>query len=128
MNEDSIKKDLREVIGKHKETDYYDLRRLFEEVIVEFEIEQSWEMNDVIDSWTDDELRIILTNSPTKDNCLKYARALKRGYHEIAQVYIWANESENMIRGKRPDHAAIAQIKRIAKQFRWRVPGDPDEF
>ena len=39
--------------------------------------------------WTDEELKIILSDAPTKENCVKYARLFKRGYGSIEQIYRW---------------------------------------
>lgn len=40
--------------------------------------------------WSDEELKIILSDAPTKENCIKYARLFKRGYGSIEQIYRWS--------------------------------------
>jgi len=72
-------------------------------------------------SWTDDELRLILKSAPTKENCLLFARAFKRGYGSIEQIYRWAAEDQATINEKRPNDSFIKQIKRIAYEVGWRA-------
>ena len=67
--------------------------------------------------WTDDELRIILADTPSKYNCLKFAKLFKRGYGSIEQIYRWAATTDEAVRQKRPDDKYIQQIKRIAKEL-----------
>lgn len=40
--------------------------------------------------WSDEELKIILSDAPTKENCVKYARLFKRGYGSKEQIYRWS--------------------------------------
>ncbi len=49
------------------------------------------------ESWTDEELKIVLSSAPTKYNCMKYARIFKRGYGSIEQIYRWAATTDKMI-------------------------------
>lgn len=49
------------------------------------------------------------------------AKAVKRGYGGVEQIYRWAAEDETTIRQKRPDDKFIGQIKRVAKQVGWRA-------
>lgn len=39
------------------------------------------------EKWADEELKIILSDAPTKENCVKYAKLFKRGYGSIEQIY-----------------------------------------
>ncbi len=71
--------------------------------------------------WSDDELRLILQLSPTKENILKLARAFRRGYGSIEQIYRWAAEDKRTIQQKRPNDAFVRQIKRIATEIGWRA-------
>jgi hypothetical protein len=72
--------------------------------------------------WTDDELRIVLSLSPTKANCLFLAKAFKRGYGSIEQIFRWASTSDKDINNKgRADDKFIQQVKRVAKEIGWRV-------
>lgn len=72
-------------------------------------------------SWTDEELRIILNTAPTKENCMLLARAFRRGYGSIEQIFRWAAEDQTTINNTRPDDTFIKQIKRIAKEVGWRA-------
>lgn len=71
--------------------------------------------------WTDDELRIILQAAPTVDNCIKFSKIFGRSYGSIEQIYRWASTDDKEIDRKRPDDKFIAQVKRIAKELRWRA-------
>jgi hypothetical protein len=73
--------------------------------------------------WTDDELRIILQTAPTKENCILLARAFRRGYGSIEQIFRWAATPGPAVKEKRPDDAFVQQIKRVAKQVGWRATG-----
>jgi len=72
-------------------------------------------------SWTDEELRVILKHAPTKENCMLLARSFRRGYGSIEQIFRWAATSGPEVEAKRPDHAFVQQIKRVAKQVGWRA-------
>lgn len=67
--------------------------------------------------WTDEELKIILSDAPSKSNCLKYAKLFHRGYGSIEQIYRWSTTTQQDIDEKRPEDVFIAQIKRIAKEL-----------
>lgn len=73
--------------------------------------------------WTDEELRVILQHAPTKANCILLARAYRRGYGSIEQIFRWAATSAQDVEAKRPDDAFVQQIKRVAKQVGWRATG-----
>ena len=67
------------------------------------------------------DLRVVLSDAPTKENCLKHARGFGRGYGSIEQIYRWAASSEDAIAAKRPDDSFVKQIKRVSKQLGWRA-------
>jgi len=71
--------------------------------------------------WSDYELKLILSLAPTKENIMKLAKAFKRGYGSIEQIYRWAAEDQKVIEEKRPNDKFIKQIKRIAKEIGWRA-------
>jgi len=56
-----------------------------------------------------------------KQEVYKHARAFKRGYGAIEQIYRWAATTRNEIDEKRPDDAFIKQIKRVARRLGWRA-------
>jgi hypothetical protein len=72
-------------------------------------------------SWTDDELRVVLQHAPTKENCMLLARAFRRGYGSIEQIFRWAASTDDEVAAKRPDDAFIRQIKRVGRQVGWRA-------
>src|SRR4051812_46326997 len=63
-------------------------------------------------SWTDDELREVLQHAPTTENCILLARAFRRGYGSIEQIFRWAASTEDEVAAKRSGDAFIQQIKR----------------
>ncbi len=65
------------------------------------------------ESWTDEELKIVLSSAPTKYN--------KRGYGSIEQIYRWAATTDKMIQEKRPNDAFVKRIKKVAKELGLRV-------
>lgn len=68
-------------------------------------------------AWTDEQLKIILSDAPTKTNCLKYARLFQRGYGSIEQIYRWSTTTQQDVDTVRPDDKFIAQIKKVAKEL-----------
>lgn len=72
-------------------------------------------------TWTDEELEIILSAAPTRENCAKFARIFKRGYGSIEQIYRWAATTDRDVKMKRSDDTFIQQIKRIAKKIGFRA-------
>ncbi|MCD9185135.1 MAG: hypothetical protein LUM44_01780 [Pyrinomonadaceae bacterium] len=89
--------------------------------IVEFEKNTSYDSSNKGKSWSDDELRVILKTSPTKENCMLLAKAFRRGYGSIEQIFRWAAEDQTTIDRTRPDDIFIKQIKKIAKEIGWRA-------
>ncbi len=67
--------------------------------------------------WTDEELKIILSDAPSKQNCVKYARLFKRGYGSIEQIYRWSTTPNQELSERRKNDAFIQQIKRVAKEL-----------
>lgn len=67
--------------------------------------------------WADEELKIILSDAPTKANCVKYARIFKRGYDSIEQIYRWSTTAKTDMTDERKEDSFIIQIKRVAKEL-----------
>ena len=67
--------------------------------------------------WTDEELKIILLDAPSKENCLKYAKLFKRGYGSIEQIYRWSTTAKSDMSEERRNDSFIIQIKRVAKEL-----------
>ena len=64
-----------------------EFRRIFTKVMVEYEQAVGWEEGDKGKPWTDAELRVVLSDAPTKENCVKHAKAFGRGYGALEQIY-----------------------------------------
>ena len=69
------------------------------------------------EKWTDEELKIILADAPTKENCVKYARLFKRGYGSIEQIYRWSVTPKKDMTDERKEDSFVQQVKRIAKEL-----------
>lgn len=69
------------------------------------------------EKWTDEELKIILTDAPTKENCVKYARLFKRGYGSIEQIYRWSVTPKKDMSDERKEDSFVQQVKRVAKEL-----------
>ncbi len=67
--------------------------------------------------WTDDELKIILSDAPSVQNCMKYAVLFKRGYGSIEQIYRWSTTQNQELSPRRREDKFIQQIKRVAKEL-----------
>lgn len=121
MKISELKKSFRDVLNNQTGTSPLEIRRVFEETMRELEIERGWDEGDTRQKWTDDELRVVLSDAPTKENCLKHARAFKRGYGSIELIYRWAASTRTEVKTKRADDAFIKQIQRVAKRLGWRT-------
>lgn len=69
------------------------------------------------EKWADEELKIILSDAPTKENCVKYAKLFKRGYGSIEQIYRWAVTPKKEMSDERKEDSFIQQIKKVAKEL-----------
>lgn len=121
MSVQQIKQGFRQIFRQNNRLDSYELRRIFKEALREWEIERGWSEGEKGKPWTDDELRVVLSDAPTKENCLKHARGFQRGYGAIEQIYRWAATSNAEIRRKRPNDKFVKQIRKVAKQLGWRA-------
>lgn len=69
------------------------------------------------EKWTDEELKVILSDAPTKENCLKYAKLFRRGYGSIEQIYRWSTTAKSDMSDERKEDSFIMQIKKVAKEL-----------
>lgn len=91
-------------------------------LINEFEKKQQFSVENKGKPWTDEELRVVLSFAPTRENILKLAKAFKRNYGSIEQIFKWAVTPDNAITKKgRDSDAFIQQVKRIYKEIGWRA-------
>ena len=65
--------------------------------------------------WTDEELKLILSVAPSKENCLRFARLFGRGYGSIEQIYRWASTPQKELSPKRENDSFIQQVFRVKK-------------
>ena len=93
------------------------------QVLFEFEKDAGHPEDNKNKPWSDDELRVVLSVAPTHENMLQLARAFKRGYGSIEQIFRWAGQSEKRIKSARTEDAFIQQIRRIRKEVGWRSVG-----
>ena len=69
------------------------------------------------EKWTDEELKVILSDAPTKENCVKYAKLFRRGYGSIEQIYRWSTTAKSDMSDERKEDSFIIQIKKVAKEL-----------
>lgn len=90
--------------------------------LLKLELDLEYSQENKGNSWTDEELKLVLSFPPTKENCLKLAKAFKRGYGSIEQIYRWATTSEKELKGtSRENDSFIKQIHRIYRELGWRA-------
>lgn len=69
------------------------------------------------EKWTDEQLKIILSDATSVQNCMKYAILFKRGYGSIEQIYRWSTTQKQDLSERRKEDSFIQQIKRVAKEL-----------
>lgn len=69
------------------------------------------------EKWTDEQLKIILSDAPSVQNSMKYAVLFKRGYGSIEQIYRWSTTQNQDLSERRKEDSFIQQIKRVAKEL-----------
>ena len=123
MKKNDYKERMLDLLGGNIDDMEFDEKMNFvSNIIIEFE-KESEHLRDTSNKgkkWKDEELKIILTDAPTKYNCLKYAKIFKRGYGSIEQIYRWATTPIKDILDERQNNAFIQQIKRVAKEIGFR--------
>lgn len=92
-----------------------------QQCLIDVQEDEGFDESNKGSSWTDEELRLVLQHAPTKENSLLLARAFRRGYGSIEQIFRWAATSDPEVAAKRPTDAFVQQIKRVAKQVGWRA-------
>lgn len=96
--------------------------KLLSDYLFEKEKDENYDQSNKGKPWTDDELKVILSFAPTKENCLLLAKAFKRGYGSIEQIFRWATSDLKTIKNsERKDDAFVLQVKRIYKEMGWRA-------
>ncbi len=92
---------------------------LVSDLMIEYEKENEKhrDISNKEQSWTDEELKIVLSDAPSKANCLKYAKLFKRGYGSIEQIYRWSTTAHKNMSEIRAEDKFVKQIKRVAKEL-----------
>lgn len=121
MTNREMEKTLKEIV-KNSGAGIGDLHRIFWKVLVDYEREIGWDEPNKGASWSDAQLKVVLSDAPTQENCVKHATAFGRGYGSIEEIYRWAATDAKTIKAKGRDaDAFIIQVKRIAKELGWRA-------
>lgn len=120
MNRKEFKDSLFAVLNKEIDNmSYNEKMNLVKNLLIDYEKENE-DLRDITNKgkkWTDEELKIILSDAPTKENCVKYAKLFKRGYGSIEQIYRWSTTAKSDMDDRRKEDAFIMQIKRIVKEL-----------
>ena len=96
--------------------------KLLKDYLFDKEKNEQYDQSNKGKPWSDDELKVILSFAPTKENCLLLAKAFKRGYGSIEQIFRWATTDLKTIKNSdRKDDSFILQVKRIYKEMGWRA-------
>lgn len=98
---------------------YDEKMMLVRSLLIEYEKENEDKRNTSMkgEKWKDEELKVILSDAPTKENCMKYARLYKRGYGSIEQIYRWSTTAKTDLSEERKEDSFVLQIKRVAKEL-----------
>lgn len=71
--------------------------------------------------WTDNELMMVLSYAPTRENCLKLAKVFERGYGSLEQIFRWATYTDEEMKTKgREKDTFIQQVRKVSKKMGWR--------
>ena len=120
MKKKEFKQQLFEVLNNDIDDMTYDEKMGFvNNLLIDFEKENE-NMRDISNKgqkWTDEELKIILSDAPTKSNCIKYAKLFKRGYGSIEQIYRWSTTAKKDMSDERKEDSFILQIKKVVKEL-----------
>lgn len=96
--------------------------KIIKDYLFEKEKNEDYDQSNKGKPWTDYELKVILSFAPTKENCLLLAKAFKRGYGSIEQIFRWATTDLKTINStERKDNIFISQIKKVYKEMGWRA-------
>ena len=125
MNKSQFKDKIKELIAINVANAGIDEKiAIAKKAIMELEKEQKWNTTNSGNSWTDDELRLVLSHPPTQENMILLAKAFKRGYGSIEQIFRWAGQSEKRIEEERGDDAftqSLQKTRRMGKGLKGRA-------
>jgi hypothetical protein len=123
MTKKSFKEELKKLLDSTVDKmDKSELINFAKKCIYEFESAIPFNTMNKGSSWTDEELKIVLSLPPTKENILHLAKCFKRNIGSIELIFRWAVTPKNVIKNKsRNDDAFILQIKKIYKELGWKA-------
>lgn len=98
---------------------YEEKIHLIENLLIKYqrENEDKRDISNKGNKWTDDELKIILSDAPSQENCMKYAKIFNRGYGSIEQIYRWSTTPDKDLSEERKKDSFILQIKKVSKEL-----------
>ena len=119
MKKSEFKESFRELLDNNIEDLTFEEKFSYaKKILIDYEIEYTLhDTSNKGNKWTDYELEIILSNSGTKANCLKFAKLFKRGYGSIEQIYRWASTPISNMTEERKNDSFILQIKKVSKKI-----------
>ena len=122
LTQRDLKGELADLIERSAHLGAADIRRLFSDAMREWEEEQGWDQFNSRQPWPEGQLRAVLSDAPTVDNCIKYAKAFGRSYGSIELIYRWAATSDKDVEMRgRADDSFVQQVRRVAKELGWRA-------
>jgi hypothetical protein len=123
MTKKIFKEELKKLLDSSVDKmDKADIINFAKSCIYEFESTIPFDTSNKGSSWTDEELKIVLSLSPTKENMLQLAKCFKRNVGSIEQIFRWAVTTKDAINNKgRGTDAFILQIKKAYKELGWRA-------
>ena len=121
MSKAELKQKFIEVLQLSDELGDAEIKRVFVEAMCEHLEAKTWDQSNKGKEWTDTELRVLLLDAPTKENCLKYALAFRRSVGSIELIYRWAMTPAKEIEETRSDNVFVQQIKRVSKELGWKA-------
>ena len=120
MKKREFKDELFSVLGKAVDGMTFEEQITYvEKLLVDFqkENEDKRDISNKGREWTDEQLKIILSDAASASNCMKYAKIFHRGYGSIEQIYRWSTTPQKDVDRKRGDDKFVLQVKRIAKEL-----------
>lgn len=120
MERQKFKEDLYKIFDLSVDGFNYDSKiELIENILLDYQKdnEDKRDISRKGSKWTNEDLKIILSDAPTKKNCMKYAKLFKRGYGSIEQIYRWSTTQNKDLSDLRKEDSFIQQIKMVAKEL-----------
>ena len=99
MKKTEFKRQLKELINQEIEGLSWDEKLAYIRQIL-VEVDKEYNHHDQSNKgkpWSDAELRLVLITAPTKENIIMLAKAFRRGYGSIEQIFRWAAEDQKII-------------------------------